>query len=167
MKSVLLSLAGFASLLTTTAMAAEPEQIATYRDWIVYRVTEGNDTICYAVTEPTDKEPPSVDHGDVFFMVSSWKSGAATDQPSFAAGYDLRESPEPLVRIGSDRWDMFTAGVEGFVEENTDEDRLVRAMRRGSEMRVSAMSQRGTATEYTFSLLGISNALDRAERECR
>lgn len=152
---------------TSAAAAQQPEQIATYRDWIVYAVSVGGDRICYAVSEPTEKDPASVNHGDVFFSVSTWKSGAASEQPSFMSGYPLRSTSAPLVRIGSDRWKMFAEGDEGFVEADGDEGRLVSAMRRGSEMRLSAMSDRGTQTEYTFSLLGISNALDRAKSECR
>ncbi|MEM9987997.1 MAG: invasion associated locus B family protein [Pseudomonadota bacterium] len=157
---------GAAALLTTAATAA-PETVATDRDWIVYQTEVEGDTVCYAVTQPTDKDPNSVNHGDVFFMVANWKSGAAKGQPSFMAGYTLRDGLDPIIRIGSDKWDMFASGVEGFIEEDAEESRLITAMRRGSEMRLSAMSERGTATEYTFSLYGVSNALDRAARTCR
>ena len=161
------ALAAATAVMLTGSAFAKPEQVATYRDWIVYKAPVGEDTICYAVTQPTNMEPSTVNHGDIFFMVSTWKSGVAHDQPSFMAGYPLREKPMPLVRIGSDKWEMFSSGREGFVEAATDEERLIRAMKRGSEMRLSAMSQRGTQTEYSFSLLGISNALERAEKACK
>ncbi|RFB06407.1 hypothetical protein DX908_08785 [Parvularcula marina] len=148
-------------------MMQEPEAVANYRDWTVYKAEVGGDTVCYAVTEPTDRDPAGVDHGEVYFAVSTWKSGKAAEQPSLMAGYDLRERPKPLVRIGSNRWDMFTAGDEAFIETDGDESRLVGAMKRGSDMRISAMSERGTNTEYSFSLYGITNALERAARECR
>ena len=98
---------------------------------------------------------------------SSWRSGAATSQPSFMAGYELQDGSEPLVRVGADRWEMFASDNEGFVESDRQEERLVDAMRRGSEMRVSATSARSTATNYTFSLFGISKALERVENACR
>jgi invasion protein IalB len=156
----------FAALQAVPAAAA-PEQVATYRDWFVYTSGSGAERVCYAVTTPKDRSPASVRHGDVYVMIASWASGAATEQPSVMTGYTLRESPEPQLRIGSDKWDLFTAGTEGFVEAPTDEERLVGAMRRGADMRLSAMSDRGNATEYTFSLLGVSNALDRAAKECQ
>ncbi|MEM9421366.1 MAG: hypothetical protein AAF986_02475 [Pseudomonadota bacterium] len=168
MTRFLLSLTAAIAAFASFAVAQPaPEAVGTFRDWIVYKMDVEGDTICYAVTEPEEKEPSSVNHGNVFFMVSTWKSGVAKAQPSFMSGYPLRERPEPLVRIGADKWDMFSSGVEGFVDDDRQEQRLVAAMRRGSEMRLSAMSERGTATEYTFSLYGISNALDRAEKACR
>lgn len=152
----------------SAASAAEPEQVATYQDWMVFTYDTGNgDKICYAVTEPKDVSPKSANHGDVFFSVASWKSGAADYQPSFMAGYQLQNGSEPTVRVGSDRWEMFASDKEGFVESARQEDRLVDAMRRGREMRVSATSARATSTNYTFSLYGISKALERLESACR
>lgn len=151
--------------LLGTAMAA-PDQVATYKDWFVYTNGTGTDRVCYAVTTPKEKSPASVRHGDVYVMIASWANGAAAEQPSVMTGYALRESPDPQIRIGSDAWDLFTSGTEGFIEAPRDEERLVAAMRRGADMRLSAMSERGNATEYTFSLLGVSNALDRAAKEC-
>ena len=168
---MLRSLRGAAASLAAVAAAlscahAAPEQVATYKDWFVYTNGEGQERVCYAVTVPKDRSPASVNHGDVYVMIATWANGAATEQPSFMAGYPLRDAPEPEMRVGSSRFEMFTSGNEGFIEAGEDEERLVAAMRRGADMRLSAMSERGTATDYTFSLLGVSNALDRAARAC-
>ncbi len=164
-----LLLASLVSLVTISAAAHanEPKVVATYKDWIVYQLDLQGDRVCYAVSEPTDKSPRSVSHGDVFFMVSSWKPGVAKGQPSFMAGYELRDAPEPVVRIGSDKWDMYTESEEGFIDKAADEKRLINAMKRGNNMRISAVSARGTATSYRFSLLGITDSLNRMEKECR
>lgn len=155
------------STTVNTALVQDPKSIANYRDWNVYTAQIDGDKVCFAVSEPTDSDPSTVNHGDVFFTVATWQSGKANLQPSLMAGYDLRESPKPLIRIGSNRWNMFSAGDEAFVETDTQESRLVSDMRRGADMRISAMSARGTNTEYTFSLFGITNALNRVAQECR
>lgn len=150
-----------------SANAQTPEAVATFRDWSVFVKESNGDKICFAATEAKNKRPTNVNHGDVFFMVASWKSGAATNQPSLMTGYNLKNAPEPLLRIGADRWEMYTSENEAFIESDRDEQRLVAAMRRGADMRVSAVSQRGTATSYTISLRGISAALDRVRAVCR
>ncbi|MGV6802192.1 MAG: invasion associated locus B family protein [bacterium] len=149
-----------------TAQQGEAREVAVYRDWKVHKRDLGGDTVCYALTEASDKSPRSANHGNVFFMVSTWRSGVAKNQPSFMAGYDLRNAPEPTIRIGADKWGLYTDGNEAFIDKTRDEERLISAMRRGSDMRVSAVSARGTATNYSFSLLGISAALDRVKKEC-
>ncbi|MEM8987231.1 MAG: invasion associated locus B family protein [Pseudomonadota bacterium] len=143
-----------------------PNVVATYRDWNVFTRKTGDDLVCFAVSEPKDKSPKNVSHGDVFMLVSTWKSGVAREQPSFMAGYNFRDRSTPSVRVGTDKWDMYVSDNEAFIEKTVDEQKLLQAMRRGSTMRVQATSGRGTVTNYEISLLGISAALDRMTKEC-
>lgn len=155
------------SLIATVVSAQQPEAKATYKDWSVFVREANGQKICFVATEATDKSPKSVNHGDVFFLVATWASGAATEQPSLMTGYNMNAKPEPTVRIGSDRWEMYVSDNEAFIEASDEEGRLVRAMRQGADMRIGAVSQRGTATSYVISLRGVSAALDRARSECR
>lgn len=155
------------NIFTPAASAQAPEAIATFRDWSIFVKDVDGDRICFAATEAKNKQPTNVRHGDVFFLVATWRSGAATNQPSLMTGYPLKSSPEPVLRIGGDRWEMYTSENEAFIESDSDETRLVTAMRRGADMRVSAVSTRGTATSYVISLRGISAALDRTRAECQ
>ena len=61
---------------------------------------------------------------------------------------------------------MYVSENEAFIEKSDDETRLIRAMRRGADMRISAVSSRGTATNYVISLRGVSAGLDRARQAC-
>lgn len=148
------------------AQAEEPNLEGTYTDWLVYTKGEGSSKICFVLTEPKEIAPTSVNHGDVFFMVANWKSGAAKEQPSLMTGYPFKVSSPPNARIGSAKIPMYVAQNEAFIEESSDESRLVRNMRSGSLMRVDAVSQRGTATSYEFSLKGVTAALNKAKSLC-
>lgn len=156
----------FAALAPGLA-AAEPTPAGVYRDWSVFTREADGDTICFVATEAQEKSPQSVNHGDVFFLIASWKSGVATNQPSLMTGYNLRDAPAPTLRIGSDKWDMYVSENEAFIESANEESRLINAMRRGADMRVSAVSSRGTATSYVISLQGVTAALERAREACR
>ena len=148
------------------AHAAEPKLEGTFTDWTVYSRAEGGDKICYAISEPKSKSPTSVNHGDVYFMVSSWRSGAANEQPSFLAGYPLRANRAPEARIGSAKYKMFVSENESFIESSKDERALVKKMRAGATMNVKAVSARGTNVNYAFSLKGITAALKKAKAAC-
>jgi invasion protein IalB len=147
--------------------AAEPTPVATFKNWSVFTREVDGDRICFAATEAQDKAPKSVNHGDIFFMVATWKSGAASNQPSFMAGYNLKDAPAPSIRVGAEKWSMYADQNEAFIEASKDEQGLVAAMRKGSTMSVTAVSGRGTATNYAFSLSGVSAALDRVRDACR
>lgn len=158
-------LAGLALALAGEALAA-PTAIANYKDWAVFSMEVDGDRVCYAATEATDKAPAAAEHGDVWFYVTSWKSGRVKAQPSLKVGFELRPDLAPSARIGRSSWALFSAGNEAFAHDQ-DDPRLVRALERGSELRVEAVSTRDTAVAYHFSLAGSSNAIDRAAAACR
>ncbi|WP_421789667.1 invasion associated locus B family protein [Hyphobacterium sp.] len=159
-------LAGLLFTLTAPSLAQEAQNRGAYGDWIAFTVETENGQVCYAASRPIEMTPSNVDHGEVFFVISTWANGAAEEQPRFVAGYSLRPETPPRVRVGSSRFQMFAAGQDGFVEDLEDEGDLVRDMRRGAEMRIEATSQRGTATAYLFSLQGVTAALQRVGDLC-
>ncbi|WP_300543903.1 hypothetical protein [Maricaulis sp.] len=144
----------------------EPEFRGEYSDWRVFTRPSEAGLICYALSRPADSAPRAHDHGTVYFIVASWQSGAVEEQPNLLVGYDLRPTSPPEVRVGSDRYDMFSDGREAFLDDLGDEPDLVRAMRRGSVMRVTATTAAGVATSYEFSLSGVTAALGRVEALC-
>jgi len=144
-----------------------PKLTGTHGDWTVYTRGSGSAQICYVISKAQTESPSSVNHGDIYFMVSNWKNGAATEQPSFLAGYTLKTTRAPKAQVGSTALTMFAADNEAFISENSDERRLVAKMRAGSTMTVSAVSQRGTQTRYSFSLKGVTAALRQAKSACR
>lgn len=162
----LAALAALPVLTTSVAAQDDPQFRGEYSDWRVFtRQTDGGQ-ICYALSRPSDASPRSHEHGNVYFLVASWQSGSVEEQPSLLVGYDLRPTSPPEVRVGSSRYDMFTDGQEGFLDDLEEESRLVRAMRRGSSMRVTATTADGVATAYEFSLSGVTAALQRVDALC-
>lgn len=156
-----------AAILPAGAVAAqEPQFHQEHGEWRVFTRGSGEERVCYATSRPTDSRPADVEHGDVYFMVATWASGAATEQPSFLAGYELRADNPPVARVGSDAATMYVSEREGFLEEGSEERDLVSAMRAGSNMRVEAASGRGTQTAYTFSLSGVTAALRQVGELC-
>jgi hypothetical protein len=166
MRLGVMCLSGLAVLAAVPA-AADPSPVATFKSWSVFTREVDGDRICYAATDAQDKAPKSVNHGEIFFMVATWKSGAATNQPSFMAGYNLKDAPAPTVRVGAEKWTMYADQNEAFIEAAKDEQALINAMRKGSTMQVTAVSGRGTATSYSFSLSGVSAALDKVRDACK
>lgn len=162
----LAALAALPVLSVPASAQDDPQFRGEYRDWRVFTRNTEAGTVCYALSRPSDSSPRAHEHGNVYFLVASWQSGAMEEQPSFLAGYDLRPTSPPRIRVGSDRFDMFADGNEGFLDDLDDESSLVRSMRRGSVMRVAATTNDGVATSYEFSLSGVTAALQRVDALC-
>jgi invasion protein IalB len=68
--------------------------------------------------------------------------------------------------IGTAKFDLFTKDEGAFVEKPEMETKIVEAMKTGNTMKIEGKSLRGTATSDVYSLNGLSDALDRAAKEC-
>lgn len=167
MRLALLSALSLSLLAPALAEAqSDPQFRGEYSDWRVFTRDTDQGRVCYALSRPTDSAPQNHEHGNVYFLVSSWQSGIVEEQPSLLVGYDLRPSSPPEIRIGSSTYDMFTDGQESFLDDLDDEPRAIRSMERGSAMRVTATTSEGVATAYEFSLRGVTAAIQRVNALC-
>lgn len=152
-------------LLASVAVASAqaPNRIGTFQNWGAYSYKSGKSTVCYVLSIPTAKEPASVDHGDIFFMVSQRPGQNISYEPQVMVGYTLKADSKVNVTIDNRNFVMFVKDKAAWVENAAEEPALVAAMRSGKSMTVKAVSARGTNTSYNYSLSGISAALKQIE----
>lgn len=142
------------------AGAQSATKIGQHNAWGTYSYQGDGGKVCYVLTVPTAKQPASLDHGDIFFFVSQKPGQNVSYEPQFIAAYNLQDNSKVTVTVGDKSFTMFTRGKSAWMENAAEEPQLVSAMRSGSDMRVAAKSGRGNDTSYTFSLRGITAALD-------
>jgi hypothetical protein len=168
-RRILFVLAGLA--LGTAAAIAQPAGSAllgTFDAWETYKGNDnGRGAVCYAVSQPTVKEPATAKRDSIYFLITSWPGQKVTNEPSVIIGYPFKERSEVTVQIGSDKFQFFTKDDGAWLASRDDEAKLITAMRSGSEMTVKGVSRRGTLTTDTYSLKGISPALDKASEGCK
>ncbi len=151
------------SVLTIPAAQAY-DYVGAYSDWSVFRDTVNGEPVCYAVTRAEDKAPKSVEHGDVVFFVSYFRS-SNLPQSSLRVSYDLREDLKAKAVVSGRSWSLYSVRNEAFAD-NDNEQSIEQALRRGSTLRVEATSTRNTNVAYHFSLSGSANAIDKARSLC-
>jgi hypothetical protein len=156
------------------AQAAEQSDATlagSYRDWFVYRAGEGDDLNCFALSKPRSSDSGSLDRGEIAFLVSSWPASDKQHEPSVVAGYPYSEAPNVRVQIGGDQFEFGLTRNNGdaggaWMAETVQEGRLINSMKGGAEMVVTGTSADGTLTRDTYSLAGITAALDSIEAGC-
>ena len=143
----------------TPALAQGATKIGQHNAWGTYSYPSNVGKVCYVLTVPTDKQPTSLDHGEIYFFVSQKPGQNVSYEPQFIASYDFQPNSKVRVTIGDRNFTMFTRGKSAWMENAAEEPQLLAAMRAGSDMKVQAVSGRGNNTNYTFSLRGITAAL--------
>lgn len=155
----------FAILLAGAGIAAaqSPTRIEQFKAWGAYSYKSGGGSVCYVLSVPTAKDPGNVDHGNIFFIVSQRPGQNISYEPQAMMGYPLKEASKVIVDVDGKNFTMFTKDKAAWVENAAEEPALVAAMKAGRAMTVKATSARGTNTSYTYSLSGISAALQKIE----
>ncbi|WP_117193180.1 invasion associated locus B family protein [Rhizobium terrae] len=138
-----------------------PSMVRMFNDWGLYSYNTGGSRHCYVLTVPKQAMPANVSHGDNYFLVAPDPSGAGY-YPQAIMGYDLQSGSRMTVTIDDQTFIMMPKGNSGWTEEASSDAAMIDAMKAGSGMTLQATSQRGTKTSYTFSLSGITAALNQA-----
>lgn len=81
-------------------------------------------------------------------------------------GYPINTEKGATVTIGTDVFKLFSKEQHGFVADPSEELKLIDALKKGSTAMVRATSTRGTSTTDTYSLSGISTALEKLTATC-
>lgn len=149
--------------LTSAALAQSPTLIKQFNAWGAYSYTGPNGKICYVLSVPTRREPGNVNHGDIFFLISQRLGQNVSYEPQARMGYPLKEASKVTVTVDGRNFVLFTQDDSAWVENAAEEPALVNAMRAGSSMSVKATSSRGTNTTYTYSLTGVTAALNEIQ----
>lgn len=152
------------------AAADAPQKLGTFKSWSALTSGAGDAKVCYALAAPRSMEPAKVKRDPAYFLINDWPARKAKSEPEIVPGYQYKDGSKVTVQVGADKFEFFTkndGSVGGaWVEQQPDEARLMDAMRRSAELTVTGISKRGTMTHDTYSLGGLSEALDKVHAAC-
>ncbi|MEK7819960.1 MAG: invasion associated locus B family protein [Pseudomonadota bacterium] len=139
-------------------------QLGTFGDWEAY--ADARDGFCYAGTKPTKQEGKYTQRGDVFILVTHRPKEKTFDVVSIEAGYVYKDGSEVKAAVGDQALSLFGQGGQAWARDAAGDAQLVKAMRAGSTLVVKGTSSKGTLTVDTYSLKGVSAALDAINKAC-
>jgi hypothetical protein len=115
------------------------------------------------------RQPAQSPHRDnVIMFISTRPDEKVKDEVSIlVTGYAFKPNTEATATVGGTSFAMYTQNDGAWIKSAADEARLVDAMRKSADTVIKATTSKNTQTTDTFSLKGISQALDRVAQECR
>lgn len=146
----------------------EPKLLGQYGEWGAYAASPGGKKLCFALAKPgsSKTEPANRPRDPAYLFVSTRPSEKVKDEISLIIGYALKPNTEVSAAVGSASFAFYTQEDGAWVKQ-AEEAKMIDAMRKGSDVVVKGESGKGTKTTDTFSLKGISQALDRVGQECK
>ncbi|MGP0094976.1 MAG: invasion associated locus B family protein [Xanthobacteraceae bacterium] len=155
--------------VTPPAGNPKPSLLGQYEAWSAYTATPNGRKVCFAIARPasSQSDPPNRPRDPVFAFVSSRPAEKVKEEVSILIGYSFKSSSEASLAVGPAKFAMYTQNDSAWVRHAGDEPKVIDTLRKGSDMVIKGTSERGTQTSDTFSLKGISQALDRIAQECK
>lgn len=153
--------------LGTAGAQAAPKLVNQFGDWGVYLDDSGGGKICYALSQPKTRAPATLKRDPAYFFISTRTAENVKNEISVVMGFPLKEGSDATLTIGPTSFDLYTRGSGAWVRNVAEETRLIDALKRGKDVVVKGTSGRGNTTTDTYSLNGISAAIDRAAQECK
>jgi hypothetical protein len=154
---------------TAAAGGAEPTLIGQFGTWGAYTATPNGKKVCFALAKPSSSKtnPPNRPRDPAYAFVSTRPAEKVTNEVSIMIGYTLKPGSESSLEVGGASYAMYTQGDGLWIKNAAEEERMVDAMRKSADVTVKGMSAKGTETTDTFSLKGLSQALDKLAQDCK
>ena len=151
------------------AGSAEPTLIGQFGSWGAYVATPNGKKVCFALAKPASSKtsPPNRPRDPAYAFISTRPAEKVVNEVSFMIGYALKPGSESTLEVGGASYAMYTQGDGLWIKNAAEEEKMVEAMRKASDVIVKGVSVKGTETTDTFSLKGLSQALDRLAQDCR
>jgi hypothetical protein len=154
---------------TAAAGGAEPTLIGQFGTWGAYSATPNGKKVCFALAKPSSSKtnPPNRPRDPAYAFVSTRPAEKVVNEVSIMIGYALKPGSESSLEVGGASYAMYTQGDGLWIKNAAEEERMVDAMRKSADVTVKGVSAKGTETTDTFSLKGLSQALDKLAQDCR
>ena len=151
------------------AGGVQPQLLGQYGDWGAYMATPGGKKVCFALAKPASSQtnPANRPRDPSYMFISSRPAEKVKDEVSIIIGYGFKANSDATIDLGGANFAMYTQNDGAWIKNAAEETRLVDSMRKGADLVVKGTSARGTQSADTYSLKGLSQALDRVGQECR
>ena len=161
----------------TTAVPAvdsQPTLLGQYADWGAYTASPTGGKVCFALSKPkTSKtDPAGRKREPAYIFLATRPAENVKNELSVIIGYPLKSTSDATAEIGTAKFAMYTKAMYtknggAWIKNAADDARIIEAIRKGADLTIKGTSGGSMQSTDQYSLKGLPQALDRAERECR
>jgi hypothetical protein len=140
--------------------------LASFGDWGAYATAAGKNRICYALSQPKDRQPASLQRDPGYIFVSFRPAEGVKNEIAVMMGFPTKDGGAGEATIGTAKFNLVTKDKNAWVKNPAEEAQVVAAMGKAQSLVVKASSARGNQSTDRYSLNGFGDALARVRKEC-
>lgn len=153
-------------LVALGANTASAQQFnSTHGDWNVYTIMQKGKKVCYMASSPKKKKGNYTKRGEPYLLVTGIDKNV--DEVSVSSGYGYKVGVEVSAVVDNkNTYKMFTKGELAWAYDTKQDQEMIAAMKKGSNIKIRGTSTKGTYSEDSYSLSGFSKAYDKIKSVC-
>ena len=146
--------------------AEELKKISKSKDWETLVLIKDDGLTCFAQTKPL-LQSPKADKREARLFVSFRPSDKVADEISTTSGYEFNSQNSILAKSGKKKY-KFDIVQDSFawISSNKVEKKMIKTMKKGSRIMITAYNKSGSQTIDHYSLLGFTKAYNIAKKSC-
>ena len=150
----------------TFVSAEELKKIGKFKDWETLVLKKDNELTCFAQTKPV-LQSPKANKREARLFVSFRPNDKISDEISTTSGYEFNSQNRILATSGKKKYEFDIAQNSfAWIKSNKVEKKMIKTMKKGSRIMLTAYNKSGSQTIDHYSLLGFTKAYNSAKKNC-
>ena len=146
--------------------AEELKKIGKSKDWETLVLIKDDGLTCFAQTKPL-LQSPKADKREARLFVSFRPSDKVADEISTTSGYEFNSQNSILAKSGKKKYKLdIVQDSFAWISSNKVEKKMIKTMKKGSRIMITAYNKSGSQTIDHYSLLGFTKAYNIAKKSC-
>jgi len=146
--------------------AEELKKISKSKDWETLILIKDDGLTCFAQTKPL-LQSPKANKREARLFVSFRPNDKVADEISTTSGYEFNSQNSIIAKSGKKKYE-FDIAQDSFawISSNKVEKKMIKTMKKGSRIMITAYNKSGSQTIDHYSLLGFTKAYNTAKKSC-
>ena len=150
----------------TLVSAEELKKIGKFKDWETLVLIKDNELTCFAQTKPV-LQSPKADKREARLFVSFRPNDKISDEISTTSGYEFNNQNSIFATSGKKKYEFdIIQNSFAWTSSNKVEKKMIKTMKKGSRIMITAYNKSGSQTIDHYSLLGFTKAYNTAKKSC-
>jgi hypothetical protein len=149
------------------AGAGGAKLLGSFGDWGAYQGATGNSKVCFVLSQPKTRMPKGLNRDPAYLFISYRPAAGVRNEVALITGYSMKEDAQPIATIGDASFGLVSTDGKAWLQNAAEEGQFVQQARSGASLTVRGVSLRGNSLTDTFSLKGLSQAIETAQKGCK
>ena len=138
---------------------------ASFKDWSVYKVLQGDRYFCYLLSTPIHKDGDRILRGESYFIVNDIENDA--NEITVASGFSYKDTSNVEISFGAQKYYLLPYKATAWAYSKNDDIDIIKDMQKNDEFIVSSMTTNNKIINDTYSLIGFTQAYFKLKDICK